>query len=164
MSNNFGYIDIILLAMIAGFIILRLRNNLGKKTGNEDKGLSEFSEKRFEQFKKQTINKNDEIHKKGLVGIQREEILKGAEVAYETIITSFANSDIKKLKSLLSPKMFVNFEEAVLQKNKDNIKSELTFIGMKESKLEKFEEIKNEFFAIVKFVCEIISETNLTVA
>ena len=26
MSNNFGYIDIILLAMIAGFIILRLRN------------------------------------------------------------------------------------------------------------------------------------------
>ena len=157
MSNNFGYIDIILLAMIAGFIILRLRNILGKKTGHEDKGLSGFSEKRFEQFKKQTINKNDEIHKKGLVGIQREEFLKGAEVAYETIITSFANSDIKKLKSLLSPKMFVNFEEAVLQKNKDNIKSELTFIGMKESKLEKFEEIKNEFFATVKFVCEIIS-------
>ena len=66
-------------------------------------------------------------------------------------------SDIKKLKSLLSPKMIVNFEEAVLQKNKDNIKSELTFIGMKESKLEKFEEVKNEFFATVKFVCEIIS-------
>ena len=32
MSNNFGYIDIILLAMIAGFIILRLRSILGKKT------------------------------------------------------------------------------------------------------------------------------------
>ena len=65
MSNNFGYIDIILLAMIAGFIILRLRNILGKKTGHEDKGLSGFSEKRFEQFNKQTVNKNDEIHKKG---------------------------------------------------------------------------------------------------
>ena len=37
MSNNFGFIDIILLAMIAGFIILRLRNILGKKTGHEPK-------------------------------------------------------------------------------------------------------------------------------
>jgi len=157
MSNNFGYIDIILLAMIAGFIILRLRNILGKKTGHDDKGFSGFSEKRFEQFKEQKINTNDEIKKKGLVGPQKEEFLKGAEVAYETIITSFANSDIKKLKSLLSAKMFTNFEEAVLQKNKDNIKSELTFIGMKESKLEKFEEVKTEFFATVKFVCEIIS-------
>ena len=40
MSNNFGYIDIILLAMIAGFIILRLRNILGRRTGHEDKFLS----------------------------------------------------------------------------------------------------------------------------
>ena len=37
MSSNFGYIDIILLAMIAGFIILRLRSILGRKTGHEDK-------------------------------------------------------------------------------------------------------------------------------
>ena len=42
MSNNFGFIDIILLAMIAGFIILRLRNILGKKTGHEGKATSVF--------------------------------------------------------------------------------------------------------------------------
>ena len=35
MSNSFGYIDIILLGMIAGFIILRLRSILGRKTGHE---------------------------------------------------------------------------------------------------------------------------------
>ena len=52
MSNNFGYIDIILLAMIAGFIILRLRNILGRKTGHETKIYTDFNEKRFE-----TINK-----------------------------------------------------------------------------------------------------------
>ena len=34
MSNNFGYLDIILLGMIAGFIILRLRSILGRKTGH----------------------------------------------------------------------------------------------------------------------------------
>ena len=51
MSNNFGYIDIILLAMIAGFIILRLRNILGRKTGQQDKPFSNFSEKKFESTK-----------------------------------------------------------------------------------------------------------------
>ena len=36
MNYNFEYIDIILLAMIAGFIFLRLRGILGKRTGYED--------------------------------------------------------------------------------------------------------------------------------
>ena len=52
MSNNFGYLDLILLAMIAGFIILRLRNVLGRKTGHEGKVVSNLSEKKFEEFKK----------------------------------------------------------------------------------------------------------------
>ena len=47
--------------------------------------------------------------------------------------------------------------EAIDLRNQENIKSEFTFVGMKESKLEKYEKIKNELFATVKFVCEIIS-------
>jgi hypothetical protein len=47
MSNNLGFIDIILLAMIAGFIILRLRNILGKKTGHQGKVTSIFDEKKL---------------------------------------------------------------------------------------------------------------------
>ena len=57
MSNNFGYLDIILLAMIAGFIILRLRNILGRKTGHQDKVYSGFSDKKFEQFKESVEKK-----------------------------------------------------------------------------------------------------------
>ena len=53
MSSNFGFIDIILLAMIAGFIILRLRNILGRKTGHEGKVSGFFEEKKFEKFKPQ---------------------------------------------------------------------------------------------------------------
>ena len=58
MSNSFGYLDIILLAMIAGFIILRLRNILGRKTGHQDKPFSEFTDKKFEQFKKSAAMRN----------------------------------------------------------------------------------------------------------
>ncbi len=156
MSNNFGYIDIILLAMIAGFIILRLRNILGRKTGHEDKAFGGFSERKFEQFKKENI-KEEKFEETGLEGEQKEKFLKGAEIAYESIITSFAKGDKKNLKNLLTSQMSSNFEEAINQREKENIKSELTFVGFKQSKLEKFEKIRNEFYATVKFVCEIIS-------
>ena len=155
MSNNFGYIDIILLGMIAGFIVLRLRNILGRKTGHESKIYPEFSEKKFNMSKPniKNIKKNLDI----LEGQEKKEFLQGAELAYESILTSFAKGEIKKLKSLLTSNMSLNFEEAIESRNKQNIKSEFTFIGVKESNVEKYEKIKNELYASVKFVSEVIS-------
>jgi predicted lipid-binding transport protein (Tim44 family) len=155
MSNNFGYIDIILLGMIAGFIILRLRNILGRKTGHETKIYPGFEEKKFN-----IPNSNVKSFKQNLnvlEGQEKKEFLEGAEIAYETILTSFANGDNKKLRILLTPDMATNFEQAIQARNKENIKSEFTFIGVKESSVEKYERIKNELFASVKFVSEVIS-------
>ena len=156
MSNNFGYLDIILLAMIAGFIILRLRNILGRKTGHQNKVYSGFSEKEFEKFKEkiksQTKKPQTEFDKE-----QRKEFLKGAEIAYETIINSFAKGDKKTLKDLLTKEMRENFESAIEERNKNYIKSELTFIGVKSSVVENFEKTTNALFFTVKFVSEIIS-------
>ena len=157
MSNNFGYIDIILLAMIAGFIILRLRNILGRKTGHQNKVFTSFDEKKFEQFKKETLKPEDKKQKETLEGFKKEDFLKGAESAYESIIVAFAEGKRNKLKELLRPDVAKNFEQAITQREADNIKSELTFIGMKKSEVEKFEKIKNELYVTVKFVCEIIS-------
>jgi len=155
MNNSFGYIDIILLGMIAGFIILRLRSILGRKTGHESKVYPNFAEKKF------TIPKNDlkpinQNHEK-LEGQNKKEFLKGAEIAYETILTSFAKGDVKKLKSLLTSTMNNNFSGAIDARNKEKINSEFTFIGMKESSVEKYEKIKDDLFATVKFVAEVIS-------
>jgi predicted lipid-binding transport protein (Tim44 family) len=155
MSNNFGFIDIILLAMIAGFIILRLRNILGKRTGHEGKPTSVFDEKKYSQFKPEIKNKS--ILKDSLEDDEKKQFLKGAEIAYETILISFAKGEKEKLKKLLTKSVFNNFEQAIDYRNKENIKSELTFIGFKETKVEKFEKIKDEFFSTVKIVCEIIS-------
>ena len=155
MSNNFGYIDIILLGMIAGFIILRLRNILGRKTGHETKIYPSFAEKKFN-----VPNTNIKDFKKDLEvleGQEKKDFLKGAEIAYETILTSFAKGDNQKLKSLLTPDMASNFKQAIDARNRDNIKSEFTFIGIKESNVEKYEKIRNELFASVKFVSEVIS-------
>ena len=155
MSNNFGYIDIILLAMIAGFIILRLRNILGRKTGHESKIYTDFNEKRFETINKKNINVNEA--RDTLEGQDKKEFLKGAEIAYETIITSFAKGDKQKLEDLLTKQMSNNFYEAIEERNRLKISSDLTFIGIKQSNLEKFEKVKTNLFATVKFVSEIIS-------
>jgi len=156
MSNTFGYIDIILLAMIAGFIILRLRNILGKRTGHEDKPFPTFSQEKFKKFQKESL-KLDPSKNETLEGDEKITFLKGAELAYETIIVAFSKGDEKNLKTLLTPEMSKNFEEAINEREKNQIKTELTFIGIKESKLEKYEKAKNDFIASVKFVSEIIS-------
>ena len=155
MSNNFGFIDIILLAMIAGFIILRLRNILGRKTGHEGKNSNVFEEEKYAQFNPEA--KNKPILKDKLEDHEKKEFLKGAELAYESIITSFAKGKKEDLKKLLTKEIYINFEQAVDHRNKENIKSELTFIGIKKSSVEKFEKINDNLFATVKVICEIIS-------
>ncbi len=155
MSNSFGYLDIILLGMIAGFIILRLRSILGRKTGHDSKVYPSFAEKKFSipQQDAKAVKKNLET----LEGKDKKEFLKGAEIAYESILTSFATGDLIKLKALLTSNMFSNFSEAIKSRNKENIKSEFTFIGVKESSVENYEKIKDNLFATVKFVAEVIS-------
>jgi len=156
MSNNFGYLDIILLAMIAGFIILRLRNVLGRKTGHQDKVYSEFSKKKFEQFK----NLAEAKAKKSPTEFdlnEKKQFLKGAEIAYETILTSFSKGDKEGLKSLLTEKMQANFSSAIEDRKSKKIKSELTFVGIKSSAIQKFEKTTEALFFTVKFVSEIIS-------
>ena len=155
MSNNFGYIDIILLAMIAGFIILRLRSILGRKTGHETKIYPNFAEQKFNVPKNnvKTAKENYDV----LEGDEKKEFLKGAEIAYETILTSFAKGETKTIKNLLTSEMADNFDQAISARNKENIKSEFTFVGLKSSSVEKYERIKNEVFTSVKFVSEVIS-------
>ena len=155
MSNSFGYIDIILLGMIAGFIILRLRSILGRKTGHESKIYPGFAESEFNipKNKVKPVKQNLDI----LEGKDKKEFLRGAEIAYESILSSFANGDLIKLKNLLSSSMFTNFSDAIKSRNKEGIKSEFTFIGIKESSVEKYEKIKDNLFATVKFVAEVIS-------
>ena len=107
MSYSFEYIDIILLAMIAGFIFLRLRGILGKKTGFEGKVVTPF-EKEFEKIKVSSKKINKTFDEEA-----QKEFLKGAEIAYETIITDFSDSDNKLIasKPLLSKKFMINLKK-----------------------------------------------------
>ena len=158
MNYNIEYIDIILLAMIAGFIILRLRNILGRKTGHREKPFSRYSEKAsknqnnekkasFLNFKKETEFDEE----------QKKYFLEGAKIAYETIITAFAKGDKKTLKPLLSTKIFEEFSSAIDDRNNKKIISNLTFVGLKSVEIKKLDKIDNIYNVKVNFISEIIS-------
>ena len=118
MSNQFGFIDIILLAMFAAFIILRLRNILGRKTGHQGRPTSKYFPKGMEVLK--DIENNEAIKTGNVDEEAKKQFLKGAEIAYEQIITSFAKGDKKTLKPLLEKQMFNRFSEVIDErKNKE---------------------------------------------
>ena len=155
MGNQFGFIDIILLAMFAGFIILRLRNILGRKTGHQGKPMGGYFPKGMEVLK--DIENNEAIRSGNIDENAKKNFLKGAEIAYEQIITSFAKGDKKSLKGLLEKKMFNRFSEVIDERNSKKIKYETTFIGLKSAKILEFKKIENIYKVTVNFVSEIIT-------
>ena len=155
MSSQFGFIDIILLAMFAGFIILRLRNILGRKTGHQGKPIGRYFPKGMEVLK--DIENNEAIRQGNVDEEAKKHFLKGAEIAYEQIITSFANGDKKSLKPLLEKEMYNRFSEVIDERNNKKIKYETTFIGLKSAKILEFKKIENIYKVSVNFVSEIIT-------
>jgi len=155
MSNQFGFIDIILLAMFAGFIILRLRNILGRKTGYQGKSTNRYFPKGMEVLK--DINNNEAIREGNVDEEAKKQFLKGADMAYEQIITSFAKGDKKSLRGLLGKGLFNDFSEVIDDRKKKELKYETTFIGVKSSKILEFKKIENIYKVTVNFVSEIIT-------
>ena len=155
MSNHFGYLDIILLAMLAGFIILKLRNILGRKTGHQKKPINKYFSNKMEIVK--DIENNEAIKANNVDENVKKQFLKGAENAYEQIITSFAQGDKISLKPLLTKEMFNRFSAVIDERKNKQLKYETTFIGFKSAKILEFKKIENIYKVSVKFVSEIIT-------
>ena len=153
MNYSFEYIDIILLAMIAGFIFLRLRGILGKKTGFEGKIPTQF-EKEFRKIKTSPQPITEKFDEEA-----QKDFLKGARIAYETIITDFSDSDNKLIasKPLLSKKIHDQFKEALLEREKKGHFAEITFIGIKSAVVKTHKKIEESLEVTVDFVSEIIT-------
>ncbi len=155
MNYSFEYIDIILLAMIAGFIFLRLRGILGKRTGFEGKTAPQFEEILKNTNLEQKINKQKENFNEEA----QKEFLKGAKIAYETIITDFSDDDNKltKSKTLLSKKIKDQFNEALKERSDRGHFAEITFIGVNSADIKEHKKDKNLLNVTVDFVAEVIT-------
>ena len=154
MSYSFEYIDIILLAMIAGFIFLRLRGILGKRTGFEGKAPPQFEEvlNKVKTIKTKKVNENFDDEAK-------KEFLKGAKIAYETIITDFSDNDnkITNSKPLLNSETYNQFNEALKERSARGNYAEITFIGINSAEIKEHKKIGKILNVTVDFIAEIIT-------
>ena len=154
MNYSFEYIDIILLAMIAGFIFLRLRGILGKRSGFEGKASPQF-DKLLKEVKakqapkpKSTFDSNDQ-----------KEFLKGAKIAYETIITDFSDNDNKLTtsKPLLNDEIYKQFNDALKERSARGHFAEITFIGINSAVIKEHKNIDKILNVTVDFIAEVIT-------
>ena len=154
MNYSFEYIDIILLAMIAGFIFLRLRGILGKRTGFEGKSPPQFQE----ILKNVDIKTNKDQNQTFDENAQKD-FLNGAKIAYETIITDFSDDDNKLIKSkpLLSKKIQDQFNQALTERKNKGHFAEITFIGVNAADIKEHKKVNNFIQVTVDFVAEVIT-------
>ena len=154
MTYSFEYIDIILLAMIAGFIFLRLRGILGKRTGFEGKAPTQFKDvlKKVKIDEPKKINQNFDTK-------AQEEFLNGAKIAYETIITDFSDNDnlITKSKSLLSKDIYNQFNQSLKERSQRGHYAEITFIGVNSAEIKEHKRIGDILNVTVNFIAEVIT-------
>ena len=154
MNYSFEYIDIILLAMIAGFIFLRLRGILGKRTGFEGKAPAQFKEV-INNLKAQDTKKiGDKFDDQA-----QEEFLKGAKIAYETIITDFSDNDnqITTSKPLINNDIYNKFNEALKERSSKGHKADITFIGVNSAVIKEHKKIGKILNVTVNFIAEVIT-------
>ena len=155
MNYSFEYIDIILLAMIAGFIFLRLKGILGKRTGFEGKAPPQFKDalekvNNVKQEKKSNESFDEEAKK---------DFLKGAKIAYETIITDFSDNDNKIVSSkpLLNSKIYDQFNQALKERSSRGHYAEITFIGINSAEIKEHKKIGKFLNVTVNFIAEVIT-------
>ena len=87
----------------------------------------------------------------------KADFLKGAKIAYESVVISFSSGELKKIRTLLDKKVFNEFNEAVKERKNKGLTSETTFIGINSADIKNYSQINNMFEVTVDFVSEIIS-------
>lgn len=130
MDNGFQVLDIVLFAAVAGFLLLRLRSVLGRRTGNERRRADPLTTpKPLPVPANQSIVDQPAIEAartstvSGLTGIaalkaadpsfDEESFLKGARGAFQIIVRAFAAGDTAALEPLLNKDVYGAFVEAI---------------------------------------------------
>ena len=140
--------------MIAGFIFLRLRGILGKRSGFDGK----TSESLGKILKNVEVNQPKTINEK-FGSEEQKEFLKGAKIAYETIITDFSDNDNKLTtsKPLLNQEIYNQFNNALKDRSARGHYAEITFIGINSATIKEHKKINKILSVTVDYIAEVIT-------
>ncbi len=144
------YFDILLFAVIAGVLLVRLRGVLGRRTGNESPppGPAPTTSRAAErdvigQMSEETQEEEDDPIRRGLMNIARadssfdsESFLGGASKAFEMVVTAFSAGDRKAIAPLLSPEVRESFEAAISARESEGHVRETKIVHMEPMEIE----------------------------
>lgn len=154
--GNIPYVDILILAMIAVFILNRLRNVLGKRTGNEEDIIRNLKSRKtkikesrpdIEETQNSSVENQSILHEnpeinKGLLKIKKidesfelGDFIEGSKKAFEYILKAYSSNNLKSLKSLLDEKIFNEYSKYVNDRLKKKEQLKITIIGVKEPRI-----------------------------
>ncbi len=180
MDEGFRFIDIILFAMVAAFIVLRLRSVLGRRTGHERRPLKPMqrqtevpddnviplpdrSESELEGEAARVAGVGGDAAA-GLAQIKiadprfsTSDFLKGARVAYEMIIDAFANGDTGALRPLLNDDVYENFEGAIRERGARKQTLSSTLVAIESANIVEARMSGRDAEVTVEFVSDIVN-------
>ena len=187
MGEGIQFLDIILFAAIAAFLVLRLRSVLGRRGSNDAPKYDPFRKREAEEGgEEKVISLPDRGEAKadapspgkagegaagspleqGLTqikmadrGFEPDGFVGGAKVAFEMIVTAFAGGDTKTLRPLLSNDVFEDFSGAIKSRTDKNETLESTLVGISEADIIEAELQGKTAFVTIKFVSEQINVT-----
>lgn len=188
MGDGFQFIDIIFFAMIAAFLVLRLRGVLGRRDGHEGNYRDSLKDRKKDQSDNNVVQLPDASEpqfeddledldiaaddasgdplSRGLAQIQGadpgfdpDEFISGAGVAFELIIEAYASGDTSTLKPLLSAEVFANFSQVIRDREQAGETMEDILVGITSAEIvEAFVEDRAANIT-AKFVTEQINVT-----
>lgn len=128
MQFSLPFIDIIIFAVIAIYLIYRLKNILGQNTGFDQKSESEnLDNKKFNnvvRLKNLNASKDKSIHEKKIKTIDEtfseDEFIDGAKVFFKMVIENFVKGNLSSISKYISKDLLKSFEKAIKDRNKDN--------------------------------------------
>ncbi|MFV0243867.1 MAG: Tim44/TimA family putative adaptor protein [Qingshengfaniella sp.] len=171
-------IQLLVLAGVAIFLILRLRNVLGTREGFEKPPVQMPGQPEPHNRQKPEFDvieggpdrditdhvEEDSAAAEALTGMKAVdggfsvgEFLEGARGAYEMILMAFERGDMASVQPFLAPEVYQGFQGAVEERERQNLTVEASFVGLRELKLvdARFDEATREGEVTVRFVGEL---------
>jgi predicted lipid-binding transport protein (Tim44 family) len=144
MQNNLPYIDILIFGIIAVFLIYRLKNILGTKTGFEKSNINEKTQdKQFNNVVSLKSEKND-LNNKELNDILNvdpnfniNDFLSGSKNFFEMVLESFVSGNLENIKNFTKPSVIKSFKTAIDERNSDQETLIIDLKSIKENKITK---------------------------
>lgn len=186
--NDGSFLDIILFAMVAAFLVLRLRHVLGRRTGHQGRppetstrphhesesegNVIELADRTGSTDDKENLASeasSDDPLVSGLAQIRLADsafdpqgFVAGARAAFEMIVHAFATADSGTLRSLLSDDVAENFQQAIRTRLEAEETLETTVISIKSADIVEAELRGRQALVTVKFVSEQVNVTRDT--